>query len=297
MQRIVPHIWCQGDAVQAAELYAGLFPHSSSAVLSHYPREGLLDFQQPLAGEVLVVEVDLYGVLLRLINAGGTYRPTPAISFIVNVDPLLFGGDEAVARAELDRMWAGLADGGQVRMPCGEYPFSARYGWVEDCFGVNWQLMLTDPAGEPRPFVIPQLMFTGAQPRAREAMDLYTGLLPDSGLGTVVPAPGQGPAGGGVLFAEFRLAGQWFSAMDGGVEHEFTFTPGVSLEVTCADQGEIDRLWSALSAVPEAESCGWLVDRFGVSWQIVPDDIGELLARPGAFERMLQMTKLVIADF
>ena len=85
--------------------------------------------------------------------------------------------------------------------------------------------------------------------------------------------------------------------MDSGVEQPFTFSPGVSLSVQCADQAEIDRLWDALSAVPEAEQCGWLVDRAGVSWQIVPANMAELMAKPDAFAHMMPMKKLIIADF
>ena len=79
-------------------------------------------------------------------------------------------------------------------------------------------------------------------------------------------------------------------------KHKFSFTCGVSLEVQCADQAEIDRLWGRLSAVPEAEQCGWLADKFGVSWQIIPANMGELMLHEGAFERMLEMKKLVIAE-
>ncbi len=160
--------------------------------------------------------------------------------------------------------------------------------------------MLTGPAGEPRPFVMPQIMFSGAvQDRAREATEFYMSLFDDAGFGTVVEYPqASGTAGAGsIMFAEFHIGEQWFSMMDSNVAHRFGFTPGVSLEVRCTDQDEIDRLWGALSAVPEAEQCGWLVDRYGVSWQIVPDNADELLARPGAFERMMHMKKLVIADF
>ena len=293
MQRIVPNIWCQGTAEQVAALYAATFPEASMEVTARYPEEGLPDFQRDFAGKPLVVDVTIHGYQLRLINAGGEFRPTPAISFILNMDPLFFGGDEQQTRARLQSIWDALTDGGEVRIPLGDYPHSPLYGWVEDRYGVNWQLMLTDPAGDPRPMVIPQLLFTGADPRAREAMDFYTGLLPDARLGTVVPRPDDA---NGVLFAEFTLADQWFSAMDGGPDHEFTFGPGLSLEVDCADQDEIDRLWDALSAVPEAEQCGWLTDRFGVSWQVVPAAMGELMQHPGAYERMLQMKKIVIAE-
>ncbi|WP_341872830.1 VOC family protein [Leucobacter insecticola] len=98
------------------------------------------------------------------------------------------------------------------------------------------------------------------------------------------------------MFSDFRIGEQWFTAMDTVVEQDFSFTCGMSLEVACADQAEIDRLWGALSAVPEAEQCGWLADKFGVSWQIVPANMGELMERPNAFQHLLEMKKIVIAE-
>lgn len=294
MQRIVPNIWCQGNAEEAGRFYAQVLPRTSTRTTMNYPTQDLPDFQRGFAGQPLVVEVDISGYAIRLINAGNEFLPTPALSFILNMDPLMFdGGGEMEARARIHSMWGSFAEGGEVRMELGEYPHSPLYGWVEDRFGVNWQLMLTDPAGEPRPPVIPQFLFTGSEAQAREAMDLYTGLFPDARTGTVVP---HAEATAGIMFAEFSLAGQWFSAMDGGTDHSFTFSPGLSLEVSCADQAEIDALWEALSSVPEAEQCGWLVDRFGVSWQIVPADMAGLLQRPGAYQRMLGMKKIVIAQ-
>ena len=292
MQRIVPNIWCQGNASEVGHFYTSVFPKTQMDVVASYPEDNLPEFQQALAGQPLVVDVTISDYRLRLINAGGEFRPTPAISFILSIDPKTYDGDEAVTRESIATMWDALADGGQVRMALGEYPHSKLYGWVEDRFGVNWQLMLTDPAGEPRPFVTPQLLFTGESAQAQQAMDLYQGLLPNSAPGMVMP---HGD-GSGVMFAEFTLDGQWFSAMDGGPIHDFTFSPGLSLEVDCKDQDEIDTLWDALSSVPEAEQCGWLVDRFGVSWQIVPENMGELMEHPGAYQRMLGMKKIVIAE-
>ena len=293
MQRIVPNIWCQGNADDVASYYTAVLPDTSAEVVASYPTENLPDFQRAFAGLPLVVDVTVSGYRIRLINAGDEYRPTPALSFILNMDPLAFRGGTEEASARIATIWDALSDGGEIRMPLGEYPHSKLYGWVEDRFGVNWQLMLSDPAGEPRPALMPQFLFTGATAQAQQAIDVYTGLFPGSGPGLVVPHPGEA---GGILFAEFTLAGQWFSAMDGGTVHDFTFTPGLSLEIDCADQQEIDKLWGALSAVPEAEQCGWLVDRFGVSWQIVPHNMGELLQHPGAYQRMLNMKKIVVAD-
>jgi predicted 3-demethylubiquinone-9 3-methyltransferase (glyoxalase superfamily) len=298
MQRIVPNIWSQGTAAEAGAFYASTFPDTSWTVVARYPEIGLPDFQRDLAGKELVVDVTIRGYRIRLINAGNEFRPNPSISFIISVDPR---DDDAAARAEIDRMWQALSDGGEVRMPLQSYPHSAHYGWVEDRFGVNWQLMLADPAGAEQPPVLPNLMFTGSEPRAQEAIGMYTALFPDAEPGVLMEyPPGAAAWAGGrpaLMFADFTVAGQRLSAMDGGPDHDFTFTPGVSLEVDCADQAEIDRLWEALSAVPEAEQCGWLVDRFGVSWQIVPAMMDELMQRPGAYQKMLGMKKLVIADF
>ncbi len=298
-QKIVPNIWCNRNAEEAGEFYASAFPGAVSRVESRYPSEGLLDFQQDFAGEPLTVALEIEGTRLTLINAGSEFSPNPSISLMLNFDPLMFGGDEDAARARLDSVWRALSGGGSELMPLGEYPFSKRYGWVEDRYGVSWQLMLTDPAGEPRPFVIPALMFGGAaQNRAVEATDLYVRVFEDSEIGTRVPYEQQtGPARpDSVMFSDFRIGEQWFAAMDSGVEQDFSFTCGMSLEVLCEDQAEIDRLWESLSAVPEAEQCGWLADPFGVSWQIVPANMGELMERPGAFGRMLQMKKIVIDE-
>lgn len=291
-QKIVPNIWFNRNAGEAGEFYAASLPKTKAHVAMRYPDE-LPPSQAGMEGQPVVVDVEVDGFHLTLINSDDTYRPTPAISFILNFDPLMFDGDADAARAALDATWDALSDGGAALMPLGEYPFSPWFGWVADRYGVSWQLMLTRPEGEPRPFVIPQIMFANAvEGKAREAAELYTSLLPDAGVGTVIPRPT-----GGVMFGEFHVGDQWFSIMDSDIAHEFGFTPGVSLEVRCEDQDEIDRLWDALSAVPEAEACGWLVDRFGVSWQIVPANIGELLSRPGGYQRMLGMKKLIIADF
>ena len=297
MQKIIPNIWCTRDAEEAGAFYASVFVHATSRVESRYPEQGLLDFQQEFAGTPLVVAVEIAGTRLSLINAGDEFRPNPSFSFMLNFDPLMWDGGEAEARGRLDAIWAKLRDGGQELMPLGEYPFSSHYGWVEDRFGVSWQLILTDPAGDSRPFIMPALMFGGAaQNRAAEAVDHYLEVFDDAELGQRVPyGQAEGPVvAESVLFSDFRIGDQWFVAMDSAVEQPFSFTCGMSLEVQCRDQEEIDRLWAALSAAPEAEQCGWLADLAGVSWQIVPENMGELMERPHAYEHMLSMKKLVI---
>ena len=299
VQKIVPNIWFNRNAAEAAAFYTAAFPGSTSTVTARYPDEGLPGFQSEFAGAELTVDVEIDGYRLSLINAGSEFTPNPSVSFMLNFDPLLFRGDADAARARLDELWGSLTQGGTVMMELGDYPYSPRYGWVQDRYGVSWQLMLSDSDGDPRPFLMPSLLFGGAaQNRAREAVELYTSLFERSRIGLMVDYTQQtGPATpGAVMFSDFQLEGQWFTAMDSGVPQEDSFTCGVSLEVRCRDQAEIDRLWDALSAVPEAEQCGWLADRFGLSWQIVPENMGELMRHPGAYARMLEMHKLVIAE-
>ena len=147
--------------------------------------------------------------------------------------------------------------------------------------------------------ITPCLWFDG---RAEEAAKLYTTLFPDSRIDKVQRAPADNPStsAGAVLTVEFTLAGRPFIGLNGGPE--FPFTEAVSFSIDCADQAEVDRYWDALIADGgEPSQCGWLKDRFGVSWQVVPRQLAELLGGPDpegaarAMEALLQMTKLDVA--
>lgn len=297
-QKIIPNLWFDG-AREAVDFYISLFPNSKILSTLNYPKsteEGLADFQLEYAGKELVIDFELGGIRFAAINAGPVFKFTPAISFMVNFDP----SQDDQARENMDKLWNKLVEGGEVLMPLDEYPFSQHYGWVKDRYGLSWQLILTNPEGEPRPFIIPCLLFTQDNyNKAEEAINSYTSLFKDSKTGTTAPYPEDtGPAkAGSLMFADFTLAGQWFAAMDSGVEMNSTFNEAISLSINCKDQDEIDYFWEKLSTVPEAEQCGWCKDQYGVSWQIVPEHTEELLKKPGAYANMMQMKKIVIADF
>ena len=144
--------------------------------------------------------------------------------------------------------------------------------------------------------ISPFLWFDG---QAEEAANFYVSLFDDAEITNIAryPEGTPGPAGQ-VMTVSFRLAGQEFTALTGGPE--FTFTEAVSLYVRCKDQDEVDRFWTQLTEGGEESQCGWLKDRFGLSWQIVPDRLGELLGDPdparsqAAMQAMLQMSKIEI---
>ena len=298
-QKIVPNLWFNGNAQEAANFYTGIFPDGGVVSTSHYPEsadEGLADFQKDLAGKILTVEFILGDCKFVAINAGPEFKPTPAASFMANFDP----SRDPQAKEHLDELWNKLLEGGEALMPLDEYPFSKHYGWVKDKYGFSWQLILTDPGGEPRPFIVPSLMFGNvAQNRAGKAIEYYLQVFKNAKLGTMAKYDAQvGPAApGSVMFADFTLENQWFAAMDSGGEQEFTFNEAVSFAINCADQNEIDYYWHKLSRYPENEQCGWCRDEFGVSWQIVPKNMDDLMQRPGAFATMMQQKKIVIADY
>ena len=295
MQRIVPCLWFDHRAAEAADFYVSVFPDARILDTHNYPTEGLPDFQKEFAGKPLSIDFELAGHHFIALNAGPDFTVNPSISFMVNFDP----SKDTDAGRHLDELWEALSEGGQVHMGLDSYDFSPRYGWVQDRFGVNWQLILTDPDGEERPTIVPSLMFSErVQNRAEEAINYYTGVF-GGRVGFIARYPEQtGPAAeGGVMFGDFDLLGQWFAAMDSAVDQDFTFNCGVSLVVECRDQAEIDRYWDALSAVPDAEQCGWCSDRFGVCWQVVPVNMAELMAKPGAYDKLLEMKKLEIAAF
>ena len=174
-----------------------------------------------------------------------------------------------------------------------EYPFSKRYGWIQDKYGTSWQLILTDPKGEPRPFIIPSLMFTGdITGKAGEAMDFYVSVFGDAkrGMSASYP-PGAAPEKAAkLMFAEFMLEGQWLTAMDSGHMHTFGFNEAISLVIRCKNQKEIDEYWGKLSAVPTSEQCGWLKDKYGLSWQIVPVEMDTMMTS-GDREKIDRVTK------
>jgi predicted 3-demethylubiquinone-9 3-methyltransferase (glyoxalase superfamily) len=146
--------------------------------------------------------------------------------------------------------------------------------------------------------ITPNLWFDG---NAKEAVDFYLSVFPDSQIGDVAHYPEEGlpdfqkDMAGKELVVDFSLNGQRFTAINAGPE--FKFNESVSFAISCKDQTEIDYYWEKLSAVPESEQCGWCKDKYGLSWQVVPENMGELMQKPDAYQHMMQMKKIVIADF
>lgn len=287
------------------DFYVSTFGDAKIISTEYYPEseeEGLADFQRALAGKPVSIDYELWGTRFVAINAGPEFTPNPSINFTLNFDPLHFGSDEAAARTKLDELWAKLAEGGTILMPLQEYPFSKHYGWVSDRYNVSWQLILTDPEGKEEPPIIPGFMFVGEHcGKAEEAMHFYTSVFKDAHIeesDIFRYQKGMAPdTEGTIAHAVFTLEGQRFITMDSAREHAFNFNEGVSLMVYCDDQAEIDYYWNALAVDPQEGQCGWIKDTYGVSWQIVPKNMNELMKRPCAFKTLMGQKKIIIAEY
>ncbi|WP_017177076.1 VOC family protein [Actinomyces timonensis] len=266
--RLMPTFWMDHTADAAIDFYLEAFAEAGIEARS----TGRLTYPDPLpwyrpefAGATRVAFLDIAGTTIGLINAADENAPGPAMSLMLNFDPSVIDD----AEGSLRRLWARLIDGGQALMDLDAYPWSGLYGWVEDRFGLHFQLMLTKPEGDPRPFTLPALTFAGTSlGKARDAVDHYLGAFPDSSLGQRVTDPERPER---VIFSDFCVGQEWIVAMDGMEVNDFTFTAGGSFHIHAPSQAERDYYLGALSHVPEAEVNGWCRDRYGVTWRITEE--------------------------
>lgn len=283
IQKITPFIWFNNQAEEAANFYVSLFKKSQ------------INRTVGNDGQVMVVDFSLAGQQFNALNGGPMHQINQSISFFISCNSL----------AETKKTWKQLAKGGQVMMPLAEYPWSKQYGWVQDKFGVSWQVMLGKFASTKQK-IMPCFLFTGAHRlQAETAVNFYQTVFEKSTIATIsrYEKGGAGPEGS-LQYAEFSLAGQTFSAMDNPqTEANFTFNEALSFVVNCKNQKEVDNFWEKLTADGGSEGqCGWLKDKFGLSWQIVPAALPKLLGDPDpakaqtAMAAMMRMKKIVIRN-
>ena len=290
MQKINPFLWFNNDAEDAVKFYTSVFQNSKIGGMACYDEAGAEAAHMP-KGTVMTVSFQLEGQEFAAINGGPIFKFTPAISFMVNCKTAY----------EVEELWKKLSDGGTALMPLDKYPFSEKYGWIQDKYGLSWQL-ITSPGGAPQK-IIPSMMFVGkVAGKAEDAINFYTSIFKNAKVGSIFRyGAGQLPdKEGTVMFADFALEGQQFAAMDSAREHNFNFNEAISFVVYCNTQDEIEYYWKKLSAVPESEQCGWLKDKYGVSWQIIPTVLIKYLGDKDAnksrrvMKAMLQMKKIEI---
>ncbi|MEO7834989.1 MAG: VOC family protein [Ginsengibacter sp.] len=261
--KLYPCLWFDGNAKEAATYYISAFEYSK--ILSENP---------------VVVMFELERVLFMGLNGGPQFKINPSISFFIYCE----------SEAEIDKKWNCLSAGGSVMMPLNKYPWNEKYGWCQDKYGVNWQLML-DSVAEQK--IVPSFMFTKhLSGKAEEAINFYISLFKNSEVQLISRyGKGEGDVEGNINHARFTLNGQVFAAMESSGPHEFSFNDGVSIVVPCDNQEEIDFYWSKLTEGGKESQCGWLKDKYGVSWQIVPAMLGKIMSEPGKGKRVMDVIR------
>lgn len=274
MQKITPHLWFDKEAKEAAEFYTSLFENSkitNITILHDTP-----------SGDCDVVSFELSGQRFMAISAGPFFKFNPSVSFHV----------KCKTKDEVDVLWRKLSEGGMVLMELGEYPWSEKYGWLQDKYGLSWQLIYVGES-KIKQKITPVIMFVGSVAgKAEEAVKFYTSVFKDAKVDNILRyGKGEEPDKAGTIkYAAFQLLGQEFGAMDSAYEHKFALNEAISFMVYCDTQEEIDYYWEKLSAVPESEQCGWLKDKYGLSWQIVPTAMDEMM-QSGTKEQIARVTE------
>ncbi len=269
MRKITPHLWFDKEAKEAAELYTSLLPNSKII--------NVRTLHNTPSGDCDVVSFELSGQPFMAISAGPFFKFNPSVSLHL----------KCRTKDEVDAIFEKLSHGGKVLMPLGSYPFSERYGWMEDKYGLSWQVIFTGEL-EMKQRITLALMFVGSVcGKTEEAVNFYTEVFRNSPAGVegstnanILARYGKGEdpdKEGTVRYASFTLLGQEFGAMDSAREHKFAFNEAISFMVPCDTQREIDYFWERLSANANAGQCGWLKDKYGLSWQVTPTLLNEML--------------------
>ncbi len=283
-------LWFDSNAEEALKFYASVFEDAKLGPIVYYAEAGQEIHGRPKVS-VLTVQLTIDDQELMGLNGGPLFMMNPSISFYVTCK----------SQKEIDNLYKTLSDGGSILMELNTSPFSEKYAWINDKYNVSWQLNLTDKTLQK---VSPCLMFTGEQKgRAEEAIKFYTAIFKNSSVDYLVKYEEKESGAGMVKHAAFKLDGQQFIAMDSAVAHAFNFTPGTSFVIDCKTQDEVDEMWKKLQADGGLPSqCGWLTDKFGVSWQVVPTIVEQMMTdgdkakREKVFAAITEMQKLDIAE-
>lgn len=273
--KIVPHLWFDKEAKEAANFYVSIFQNSNFKVIT--------TISGTPGGNADIVSFSLWGSDIMAISAGPIFKFNPSVSLFV------YCGSEN----EIDRIYKALMDGGQAMMPLDKYPWSPKYAWVQDRYGLTWQLDMDEVNSKQK--IVPTLLFVNEkQTKVKEALMFYHDIFPKSRM--IMEAPHEKSSNlpdGSLLFAQYNIGGTLINAMSSNLKHDYDFNEALSLIVYCENQEEIDYYWEKLTHDGQEQSCGWLKDKYGVSWQIVPRAMDQMMQTTNK-EQLNRVTKAML---
>jgi predicted 3-demethylubiquinone-9 3-methyltransferase (glyoxalase superfamily) len=278
MQKIIPFLWFEKNMKEITDFYLSVFPGSTCT------GGGKLD--DTPSGVATMATLTLFGIEFSLMTAGPYLPFNPTISCMITCD----------TTEEVDYYWNKLSESGKILMPLQAYSFAEKYAWVMDRYGVSWQIMFSTTVKKSAQKIIPTMLFAGdVCGRAEEAVNFYTEVFHNSKIAYITK---YGPEDAGektepravVKHAGFSLEGFDMALMDSGRPGQLNFQQAISFMVNCETQDEVDYYWQKLTENGGTEiQCGWLNDKFGVPWQIVPTAMGRMMST-GTKEQIARVT-------
>ncbi|MEP0861995.1 MAG: VOC family protein [Ignavibacterium sp.] len=270
LPNIIPCLWFNNEAEEAVSFYSSLFDNSKVTRILRYGKAGF-EFHHKPEGSVMTVEFELNRQKFLALNGGPDFKFNESVSLFVYCE----------SEERINYLYEKLTEGGSVNMPLDKYDWSPKYAWVKDKFGVSWQLDVEEINSPQK--IVPSLLFVNEKyAMVKEAINHYTSVFPDSKILMEYPAEDY------LLFAQIKLNGYLLNCMSGGkMKHNFDFNEAISLIVNCGTQEEIDYYWNKLTEGGKEIQCGWLQDKFGVSWQVVPAILNELLSDKSKSDKVM----------
>ena len=271
---IFPCLWFNQNGSEAAKFYTSVFRNTKITV-----------------DTPMVINIEIEGQKLMFLNGGPMFQPNLTLSLMMMCD----------SKEEAESYYQKLSEKGKVMMELDSYPWSESYAWVEDQYGISWQIYYTK---EYKQKFSPVMMFTGQNNgKCKEALNYYTTVFPNSNIESVMEyEEGQGDTAGNVAHSQFNINDYLMMAMDSSHGHKVNFTEGTSMTIMTKDQEETDYYWNEFTKEGQESMCGWLKDKYGFSWQIVPNRLIELTntheveKAQKAFGAMMKMKKIIIKD-
>lgn len=277
MNKIIPCLWFDSEAEEATNFYTSLFKNSKINSITKYGKIGQ-EIHHKEENSIMTISFDLNGQKFLALNGGPIFKFSEAVSFYVYCE----------TPEETLRLFEKFSEGGQVLMPLDKYDWSEKYAWVKDRFGISWQLDVNKINSNQK--ILPSLLFANEKyDKVKEAIEFFTKIFPDSKI--LMEAPynqAENIPAGTLLFAQFAISGYLINAMSSRYPHKFDFNEAISFIINCKDQKEIDYYWEKLTIGGEERPCGWLKDKYGISWQVVPEILEQLLLDPNKSDKVTE---------
>jgi len=285
--KIIPCLWFDNDAEEAVNFYIKLFENSRINEVIKYGNAGYEYHHKP-ADSIMTIEFELANQKFLALNGGPIFKFSEAISLFVYCEN----------EDKFDFLYNELKKDGMVLMEAGKYEWSPKYAWVKDKYGLSWQLDIESINSSQK--IVPSLLFVQKKfTLVREAVEFYCSIFQESKIIMSFPYPSSPDIPSDtLLFSQFSLNGYLMNAMSSNYNHEFDFNESISFMVMCESQNEIDYYWEKLLENGNAQQCGWLKDKYGISWQVVPAQLNQILAKSAGtkkekiLEEIFKMIKL-----